>query len=106
MKLSAGDGFISQNWSVSSTWGSVAYTWVIDVNRDGKSDFASADAGNLRIKQASGLTEFNSMIGRSLMQWGGPQYTWIMDYDSDGDKDIVSAFNGWTIVTKKNNSRE
>ena len=47
-------------------------------------------------------TSFNSVDWPVSNQWGGPQYTWVVDYDSDGYKDIVSAFNGWTIVTKRN----
>ena len=47
-------------------------------------------------------TQFTSVDWPVSNQWGGPQYTWVMDYDSDGYKDIVSAFNGWTLVTKRN----
>lgn len=101
LKLSTGSGFISTSWSVANTWGSASYTWVADFNRDGRSDFASADAGNVRMKLSQG-TSFTSVDWAVTNEWGGPQYTWVMDFDSDGYKDIVSAFNGWTIVTKKN----
>ena len=101
MKRSTGSGFISERWTVANTWGSAAYTWVADFNRDGRSDIASADAGNVRMKLSQG-THFSSVDWPVTNQWGGPQYTWIMDYDRDGYKDIVSAYNGWTIVTKRN----
>lgn len=103
MKISTGSGFSSQNWSVAATWGSAAYTWVADFNRDGRADFASGDAGNVRMKLSTG-SGFTSVDWPVTNQWGGPQYTWVMDYDSDGYKDIVSAYNGWTIVTKRNTS--
>lgn len=101
MKLSTGSGFIATNWSVANTWGSAGYTWVADFNRDGRADIASGDAGNVRMKLSQG-THFSSVDWPVTNEWGGPQYTWIMDYDSDGYKDIVSAYNGWTIVTKRN----
>ena len=103
MKLSTGSGFLNQSWGVANQWGSAGYTWVADFNRDGRSDIASADAGNVRMKISQG-SSFSSEDWPVTNEWGGPQYTWVMDYDNDGYKDIVSAFNGWTIVTKKNES--
>lgn len=103
MKLSTGSGFTSTNWNVAGTWGSAGYTWVADFNRDGRADIASADAGNVRMKLSTG-TGFSSANWPVINDWGGAQYTWVMDFNSDGYKDIVSAFNGWTIVTKRNTS--
>jgi hypothetical protein len=101
MRLSTGAGFITANWNVTNGWGGSSYMWVADFNRDGRADMASANAGTIHMKFSTG-SGFNCVDHSVTNQWGGPQYTWVIDYDNDGYRDIVSAFNGWTIVTKKN----
>jgi hypothetical protein len=108
MNLSTGAGFNSQTWSVTGGWGGAGYTWVADFDRNGRADFASADAaaGVVHMKLSNG-SQFVSVdwqapnLPESSM-WGGSQYTWVMDYDSDGYKDIVTAYNSSTLVTRRN----
>ncbi len=71
-------------------WGDPRFSWVGDFNGDGKSDIASAGAGNVYLYLSTGL-DFIFDIWKVPNAWGGYDYSWVGDFNGDGKSDIASA---------------
>ncbi len=74
-------------------WGSSGYTWAADFNGDGKTDIASASAGNVYMYLSTGV-DFELSIWTTPGVWGDATYTWVADFNGDGKADIASASAG------------
>ena len=74
-------------------WGSSAYTWAADFNGDGKTDIASASAGNVYMYLSTGV-DFELSVWTLPGVWGDATYTWVADFNGDGKADIASASAG------------
>jgi hypothetical protein len=81
--------------TVTNAWGGSNYTWSGDFNGDRRYDFASASAGNLFMKLASG-SGFRSETWTVPNIWGASGYTWVGKFNSDNNDDIATA-NAGTI---------
>ncbi|MCB1034610.1 MAG: VCBS repeat-containing protein, partial [Acidobacteria bacterium] len=90
---SAAFGMSSPTWLAANAWGGSDYTWADDFNGDGRTDLASAQSGNIRMKLATG-SGFVSTTWPVVNLWGGGNYTRVADFNGDGLPDIASPSGG------------
>ena len=104
MRMSDGQQFERQTWSVPTKWGGSNYTWAADFDGDGKTDLVSAleDTIFVHMPQRDG---FRSLALDTPNRWGEPGYNWMGDFNGDGLLDIASAHpNGEVTVRLFNGS--
>jgi len=90
-------GFDSKDFSVPMPWGSGAYTWAADFNKDGKADIASASGDTISIAIAQPVGQKGVLTGFAVERqpitnwWGDAAYTFVKDFTGDGRADVATA---------------
>ena len=109
MRLSNGNSFKHQQWSMGGNYGTSAYIKTGDFDGNGMTDILTVYNGNLFVYLSNGsdfiiqrsltlpsgqVLEFRGGVWATSVSVGSAGYTWVADFNGDGRSDFATRISG------------